>query len=747
MTRPYSIEHLVLSILVLILTNACNDQITLIEDGNFEYEIVWLGDTTNNQQDAAYELQNYLKQISGVELPISFEKVETLKRKILIGKHLIPSLSNQEIAFYVKNENLIITGGSDQAVENAVYEFLEKQLECKWYSPTVAKIPVKKRVQLSRGLKYAYTPEILTRTVHSNLFYNHPAFAKKHKVTQEAFPYYVPEAKVHTFHRFMPEEKFYGDHPEYFALRGAERLPTQLCLTNDDVLKIVKDSVASYFEKYPEASVISVSQDDNQQFCQCKSCSVIDEKEGSHAGTMIHFVNQVALAFPDKTISTLAYQHTRKPPITHPEKNVLVTLCSIECDRSGAIEEKCEDFARDLMGWKKITNDIRIWDYTTQFTNFLAPFPNIHTLAPNIRFFKDNGAKWVFEQHSRNHSELFELRSYLTAKLLWNPKLKTEEIIVDFTDGYYEEGGVYVRKYIDRIHEELGKHPDFFLFLYGDPSQAFDTYLKPELLREYDSYFDSAELAVREKSQVLAKIRTARISTDYAILEASRKNMTADFSLTSMSGDGNLEFNKKTKSRLDRFKATCDNANISLMNEMGFSVQDYIQNFENVMEMASVPNKAAGKKVILETQPKKYAGEDPQTLTDGALGGNGFYANWLGFEGNDLEAIVDLGEVQTLNQARLAFLQVTNHIVFFPKEVTYSASNDGTDFFVLGKVINDNPLTKESKINDIKYFNLTWKPQPIRYIKIKAKNMSRAPYWHHAAGLPVWIFADEIILE
>ena len=59
---------------------------------------------------------------------------------------------------------------------------------------------------------------------------------------------------------------------------------------------------------------------------------------------MIQFVNRIAREFPDKQISTLAYQYTRKAPKTFiPEPNVLITLCSIECDRSAPIDQKCED--------------------------------------------------------------------------------------------------------------------------------------------------------------------------------------------------------------------------------------------------------------------------------------------------------------------------------------------------------------------------------------------------------------------
>ncbi len=255
------------------------------------------------------------------------------------------------------------------------------------------------------------------------------------------------------------------------------------------------------FERYPETDIISVSQDDNTHYCMCEQCAAIDEEEGSPSGSMIRFVNAVAEEFPDKTISTPAYQYTRKPCQTRPASNVLITLCSIECDRSKPIEEGCSDFANDLKGWKELTENIRIWDYTTQFTNFMAPFPNLHTLSPNIRLFRDSHAKWIFEQHSHQPSELFELRSYLTAQLLWNPDQDADQIITNFSEAYYQEAAPFILEYIHTIHEEIQKVPDFFLFLYGDPSQGFDSFLRPELLNSYDQLFSQAEEAVVPKTR------------------------------------------------------------------------------------------------------------------------------------------------------------------------------------------------------------------------------------------------------
>ncbi len=746
-----SSKYLIIKLLILILLfNSCSNgkALVIVKNNTSDYEIVVASNASQSQYNSALVLQSYLDKISGVNLNVVDDNTQTSdKNKIYIGRSKVASSKSAEISIKVVEKNLLISGGSDESIQNAVYEFLELYLGCIWYSPEVEEIPSLKTIKIRVDLNYTYTPEITTRTVHSRLFYENPNFANKHKVTTLAFPYYVPNARVHTFQKFMPEEKFFKQHPEYYALRNGKRLPTQLCLTNPDVYRIVIDSVASFFKQSPESSVISVSQNDNQQYCQDETCKKIDEEEGGPSGTMIRFVNKIARDFPDKQISTLAYQYTRKPSKTKPEKNVLITLCSIECDRSASITENCPDFALDLVGWGELTDNIRIWDYTTQFTNFLAPFPNLHTLQPNMLFFKNNHAKWVFEQHSNNPSELFELRSYITAKLLWNPESSVEGLITEFTNGYYKDAGVFVKQYIDLIHEKIQEDTDFFLFLYGDPSEAFSSYLNPDLLNDYNSFFDNAENAVADKPEILRRVKVARLSVDYASLEMCKKNMSDEFRLIIKGSDGKNTANPSVVKRLSDFMTTCKSANITLMNEMGYTVDEYYSNYTKAMEVATQPNKAKGKQVTLLTKPKKYANEDPQTLTDGVLGGNSFYANWLGFEGNHLEAVIDLETIQSVSSITTAFLQVSNHIVFFPKSVSYYYSNDNKTYVKLGQVMNNEPLTKTSKINDIKYFLLVFPEVEGRYIKIVGENMNEPPYWHHAAGLPSWVFADEVIID
>lgn len=694
----------------------------------------------SDYSDVADTLNVYLNKAVGISLEISDKQK---KRSIILVEKT--DLNKDFISIDYKDSLITISANNKRNLYYATYDFIEKFLNVNWLSNDFTYYEDLKSINFPKNYSYYFEPPVLTRTVHSKLFYNDSVFADKLKVTNEAFPRYVPSARVHTFHRFLPYDVFYDKNPEYYALRNGKRLPTQLCLTNTDVLKIVKDSVNSFFNKFPNSDVISVSQDDNTQYCQCDKCSKIDNQEGSPAGTMIHFVNAVAESFPNKTISTLAYQYTRKPPKVKPIENVLITLCSIECNRSVPIELGCKDFSSDLKGWSQLTDNIRIWDYTTQFTNFLAPFPNWGTIKPNINLFVDNNAKWIFEQHSNNDSELFELRSYIMAKLLWNPNLDFQTLLNEFNNKYYGNGGKYISEYVNSIQNQID-NTSFFLFLYGDPSQGFDSFLSPENLLNYDILFNKALSSVELDSEYYKRILRSKISIDYAVLESYRKNFSDLYQLTKTENDIK-SINPKLIRRLNAFSKTCNDNDITLMNEMGFTVSDYIVNYRKALKTAIKENLASFKDVTLLTDPKKYANEDPKVLTDGALGGNSFYSNWLGFEGNNLNAVVDLGELKEIKSLSMNFLQVTNHIVFFPVQVEFFYSDDNLKWKSLGKVSNKSDLSPKSKVNDIQTFSINAGELKARYIKVIADNMSKAPIWHHGADLPSWIFADELIIE
>lgn len=727
-----------LSFVCILGLFAANAQtVDLVKKGRSSYRIILAANADSNETKAANALQKYVQQISGAILPIS--NTAGGKGRIYIGSAspLAGQLSKNAFNWKVEKKGLHIIGASPYRTLEATYAFLEKALGCKFLSPTVEYIPKKADIVLTPADNLSYNPKVTTRTVHARIFYDHPEFAAKRRVTTEGFPTFVPGASVHTFHRFLPEKQFYQSNPEYYALVKGKRLPTQVCLSNDTVYRIIRDSVKVFFARSPKSQVISVSQDDNTQYCTCDRCAAIDNKEGTPAASMMLFVNRIAREFPDKTISTLAYQYTRRAPKTiKPEKNTLITLCSIECDRSGPISEKCKDFETDLKEWGALGSTIQIWDYTTQFTNFLAPFPNMESLQPNVNLFVNNGANWIFEQHSHNPSDLYEMRCYIMSRLLWDPSLPYKDLLNEFSNAYYGAAAPAVVKYVNELHASIQSYPKFFLFLYGDPAQGFDSWLSGDKLQAWNKLFDDAEATVAADVDLVKRVRAARIGLDYATLEYYRLNKSPYF----------LADKEAIEKRLSRFEQTTEDMKLAVMNEMGLPRTDYIRGYKALLNNVSSVNLAKGAKVELKNKPTKYAKEDPQTLTDGAFGGWSFYANWLGFL-DTLDAHIDLGKDQQFSTISISFLQVTNHVVFYPTRVIFQTSLDGRNYTTVETVENPEPLSPKSKINDIHNFSTSPQTLQARYIRIIAHNMNTPPYWHHAAGTGAWIFADEVVVR
>lgn len=723
---------LLIAIGFFLVLAARSQSLTIVDNGRSDYCIVLPAESDSLQKRAATELQRYIRQISGVKIPIVRGK---LKKNILVGTDKLQrGGSALTHSWEVTGKDLYIHGSTPYQTLETVYVLLEQEMGCQFLSPDMEIVPQRNTLQVK---PFRYNPPVKTRTVHAKLFYDNPAFAAKRRVTTEGFPGFVKGGAVHTFHRFVPEKQYYKSQPGLFALVNGKRLPTQLCLSNDTVYRMIRDSVKAWFARDPSATVVSVSQDDNTQYCTCSRCKAYDDAGGSPSASMIRLVNRIAQAFPDKTISTLAYQYTRRAPANiKPEKNVLVTLCSIECDRSAPIAEKCRDFESDLKAWGALGARLQIWDYTTQFTNFLAPFPNIATLKPNINLFVDNGANWIFEQHSHQWSDLYELRCWLTSQLLWNPSASYDSLLHSFCKGYYGTAAPLVEQYVRELEANIKAYPKFFLFLYGDPSQGFSSWLSGDKLSQWNRLFDEAEKKAGDDGLLLGRLHAARVGLDYATLEYYRLNKPPYL----------LADSAALYSQLNRFVRTCERQGIHAMNEMGLRRTDYVSAYRDFIRNGAAPNLARGARVTLLKKPVKYAGEDPQTLTDGTFGGWSFYANWLGFL-DTLHATIDLGASTEFSSISTQFLQVTNHVVFFPTRVLFEISEDGQSFERVATISCAAPLSPQSKVNDIWQVSSGVRRMKARYVRVIGENMNTPPYWHHAAGTGAWIFVDELVLR
>jgi predicted alpha-1,2-mannosidase len=149
---------------------------------------------------------------------------------------------------------------------------------------------------------------------------------------------------------------------------------------------------------------------------------------------------------------------------------------------------------------------------------------------------------------------------------------------------------------------------------------------------------------------------------------------------------------------------------------------------------------------VVNPYNSQYTGGGDMALIDGQRGGNNFRTgSWQGYQGVDLVAVIDLGELKQISSVSASFLQDQRSWIFFPTKVEISGSVDGKAYMFFGAVPNVLPDDTEEAI--IHEFSAKGIDARVRYLKVTAKNRGICPAWHPGAGGQAWIFADEIIIE
>jgi len=745
--------HNLLAIFIVVLSEFnpafAAKSLKITENGHSSYVIVVPENVTPIEKQAAELLQSYVEQVSGCKLLIVNDKTKPIKTEISIGfTNRFPGSNEKmdpdEFRITTKDLMLNIVGGSHKGIYYGVVDLLEKQLGCRIYAPDAEFIPKNKTILL-KPLNYSDKPVNTLRIVYGE-FSQNTAY-KDWMRLDNAEDVYANGYFVHTLGRILTADMYFSSHPEYFAFMNGKRIPDQLCMSNPDVVKLVIEKLAVDMATQPDKKIWSVSQNDNLSYCQCDKCQAIIQEEGSPSGPLIRFINQVAARFPDKTISTLAYQFSRSAPkITKPADNVMIVLCTIELNRSKSIESDpaSQSFVKDITDWGKITHDLYVWDYTVNFTNLVSPFPNLHVLQPNIQFLTRNGAKQHFQQtNTAKGNEMAELKSYLLARLLWNPDVNIDSVKTVFLNDYYAEAAPYIRQYTDRLESELVKSGER-LEIFGEPLYYAKSFLSAENIAYYNSLFDNAEAVVANKPEILQRVKISRLPLEFAMMEISKNDMFGPRGWYSEK-DGKFTLKPEMKATLEDFNSTCTKNGIKYLNEANLAAETYYNSTLRSIDGQIENNIAFRKKATAKPGPdSKYSDGNISAITNGVLGSENFKVNWLGWENADPQITLDLGENKTFHSINISSLWAPGYWILHPSRVTCMVSADGITWDNAGitEVAGDQK-TEEVIRNYLFTGNFNNK----RYIRFYITGTKKLPSWHSSAGNLSWLFLDEVVVN
>ena len=541
-----------LTIIIVCITAAVTSleaKSILFRNGKTAYTIVTCSDASVSELTAAKELSTYLNSISGAEFPVVKEDEADLKgRHIFIGyspaygKDLQadrPEDDFEGFRYCNVGKDIWIYGGKGRGTMYGVFSFLENELGVRWYASDCTKVPSLK-VWGFEKLDVSERPAIRYRFTQYRNVERNPEWLAHNKnnsvwnACENQYGGLSSYWNAHTFEQFVPSGKYFREHPEYFSLRDGERKPyTQLCLSNPEVLQICIERMKESIAANPLCWVYSMSQSDNQFPCQCENCRAIEKQYGGHSGLIIWFVNQVADAikpiYPDKYIGTFAYQYTRQAPKgIKPRDNVVIRLCSIECCFAHSLKECAHNrpFIDDIRKWSEIAPHLFIWDYVVNYRQYLAPFPNFQVLADNIKTFRKYNAIGIQEeaQYQSFGGEFSDMKSWVIAKLLWNPELDTDALTSEFISYYYGAAAPYVQKYFD-LCRSLVK-PDTVMGIYIDHKNPLYT---DEFIKEASSLIKAAVGSVKDEDETIRhRVDLVRLQTEYLRIMRNPQETASD---------------------------------------------------------------------------------------------------------------------------------------------------------------------------------------------------------------------------
>jgi hypothetical protein len=491
---------------------------------------------------AAQELRAELSQIVGIQIPLEANATELKPNAIVVGQgplasKLLPTanwagLNPEQTLIKSVGANLVVAGGGDRGTMYAVFRLLQTQAGVRWWTPWAKTEPKNPRLRFG-NLDLSETPAFEYREPYWNHtfdgdwavhnFSNGASIrvdsSKGGKVTYQGF--------VHTYYPLVPPEKYFASHPEWYSLFNGARThdDAQLCTTNPALRDLMVEQVKAELRANPDARIVSVSQNDCYRPCQCDVCRALVKQEGSEAALVLDLANYVADHikddFPNVAVDTLAYQWSRHPVKSmRPRPNVIVRLCSIECDFSHPLSDPANAaFGDDIRGWSKLTNRLYVWDYCTNFAHYLQPQPDYFALGPTLRFSSENGVKGVFEEgdYTSTAGDMAELKAWLIAQMLWDPKQDPNKLIDEFLRGYFGPAAKPIRAYLELMTKaaQTTVPPTHVGFALTNKAK----FLNFETLNAARKIWDQAKAAVAGKPEFEPRVALAALSPESVWLD------------------------------------------------------------------------------------------------------------------------------------------------------------------------------------------------------------------------------------
>jgi Domain of unknown function (DUF4838) len=506
-----------------------SQQLVLTTHNHSDYIIVRDSQASPPEVFASQVLQKYIGLASGVKLPIATEgsQPKTIWIGGAAGPKVIAGLKGRGEESYlvrIADGNIYLAGNSPRATLYSVYDFLEREIGCGWIAPGDDHVPRNQEIRLPEATDRVESPAFSYRAIA--LFpLSDEQFQDKLRI-DSLFPYplgqidkdridwaaksrlnYVVactnergpdlwdrinarqlitqevvkrglglECCGHSYFAWVPPERYFKDHPEYFAAITTKDTavgpsaqggwPQTLNIANPEVAAVMARNIDNFLNRNPEVSIVTLWMNDSNATCTTPECLKmegaprlsISQPEGAYppiysfSNATLKFANEVARivrkTHPHVMISHLAYgENIDAPTDVKPEENILVTFAPIQrapfklgspagyyVPLNDPTMEHNKVYLNEIRKWLVLTKNFNVWDYYSLWWIFSSnrprwQFPIMSTINSDLKFYRDDlGLTRVSSEVADWH----EGNMYVYARIAWNPDLSWRQVLEEF---------------------------------------------------------------------------------------------------------------------------------------------------------------------------------------------------------------------------------------------------------------------------------------------------------------------------
>ena len=546
--------------------------IKLVEDHKTEYVIVTPENASSMELAAVKDMQALLKESSGADFAVVEPKdAENHRNRIFVGfsgamKDAAGEFDEPKIEERVYRSidgDIFIYGGGQCGTVFAVYQFLEEQLNFKFFHFWGdKKLPSYKDITL-KPLDRRFIPSYLLRDTPRQAYWNLAGcptsndYFRRIRIHSAGFRplRHIGTWAPHTYnllipplkgmgYEFLKDKAYFETNPEYFPLTEngkREHKGQHRCFSNpalrrtmiENIEKLVQDNKMAKDDFF----TLDVSHDDvDVKFCYCRDCEALEAKYKAPGGPLFDFLIEDASPYfkeryPNMKIRFLVYGRlsTEIPPAKEALKggrlpdNLLPYIAFITGDFSKPFDKPANKFIYDcLKGWSNISDNLFLYYYPTTHVRIFYHFPVFGNVLRPVTDYKiacENGARYVFNDSDEsklvNNAGFGALQVYLEAKISEDVSLDVNRLVAAYMDGMYGAAAEQMTKYFYEL-EELGAKDPNFITWNAHPLSV--DYLTPANLVRWQKCFDEMERSAEKCPRFLLNVQCARMNLDLMTL-------------------------------------------------------------------------------------------------------------------------------------------------------------------------------------------------------------------------------------